>query len=130
MSLANVVIDPEIARQYAGILRAAEDRTHLEYTFQDDKILLSIRPNLNTIAAGVLFPTLDLSALIKEFIFDVECSCRGMESNQQLRLRPPNFWTGFTAAIKHAMNVHQFKREDEFKIVLDFDGPTATILTS
>ena len=128
MALANIPIDPETARQYANIARAAEDKSYLDYSFQGDKILLSIRPNLNTVAAGVLFPSADLRAMIKDKLFSVNCSCNRLETQQQLRLRPPSFWTGFTAAIKHAMNDHNFSKNDVFKILLDFDTSKATFL--
>jgi len=128
MALANIPIDAETARQYANIARAAEDKSYLDYSFEGDKILLSIRPNLNTVAAGVLFPTADLRAMINDKVFSVCCSCNKLDTQQQLRLRPPSFWTGFTSAIKHAMNDHNFSKNDEFKIMLDFDTLEATFL--
>jgi hypothetical protein len=78
-------------------------------------------------AAGVLFPSNDLRDMIKEIAFDVSCECKGMESEQQLRLRPPSFWTGFTAAIRHLTTEHYFVKGESIKMILDFDNHKAEI---
>ncbi len=128
MALANVKTDPDFVKRYANIANASEDKTHVEFEFSGANILLRITPNLNTMTAGVLFPSLELRAMIKDTVFPVECNCGRMQSIQQLRLRPPNFWTGFTAAIKHAMDEHQYRKGQEIQILLDFENSKATLL--
>ena len=128
MALANVMIDSENVKRHAKIANATEERTQLDFEFQDSKILLKITPNLNTMAAGVLFPTSDLRSLIVDCVFSVSCECAQMESVQQLRLRPPSFWTGFTALIKHSMNIHNFIKGEEIHIELDFENLKAILI--
>ena len=128
MALANVNFDPAFVKRYASIAIASEDKTHLDFEFSGANILLKIRPNLNTMTAGVLFPSSDLRAMVADTVFPVSCMCGLMESVQQLRLRPPNFWTGFTAAIKHAINEHEFKKGGELHILLDFETSSAKLM--
>ena len=80
--------------------------------------------------AGVLFPPSDLKALIGDKVFDVVCECGELKSTQQLRLRPPSFWTGFTAAIKHSNDHHGFLKGEELRVLLDFDSRVAILNSS
>ena len=128
MALANVTPDPEYVSRYARIANASEEKTYLDFEFSGANILLKIRPNLNTMTAGVLFPSTDLRAMVLDSVFPVTCSCGRMESVQRLRLRPPNFWTGFTAAIKHAINQHNYVKGEEIKILLDFEKTSAILM--
>lgn len=130
LALANLNIEPEMAKQYANITKSIEEKTALEYSFQGEKILLVIRPNLNTISAGVLFPPQDLREMIKNISFDQYCACGHLETKQQLRFHPPSFWTGFTASIKHAMKSHDYKKEIDIKVLLDFDAHSALLIPS
>jgi len=130
MTLANQTIDSEFARQYANIARAAEAPTTLEFEFEDSNIVLRFVPNLNTMMAGVLFPKAELRAMIKDHSFDVECQCGRLNSTQQLRLRDPSFWTGFSASIKHLKDDHFYAKGAEVKILLDFNRLAAVIRTS
>jgi hypothetical protein len=127
MALANCKVDPVTADKYARIARAAVEPTELEWEFSGSNILIKFTPNLNMMAAGVLFPSNDLRDMIKEIAFDVSCECKGMESEQQLRLRPPSFWTGFTAAIRHLTTEHYFVKGESIKMILDFDNHKAEI---
>lgn len=126
MTLANVKVEPEAARRYAAIARAIQEQTQLEFSFSGSDVLLRIVPNVNTMAAGVLFPRVELKEMIKDAVFKVVCECGKMNSVQELKLRPPNFWTGFTAAIKHCMDYHYFAKGDELNILLNFESGTAT----
>ena len=127
MALADQTIDIQFAKQYAEIARAAEDPTQLEFSFQGSDILIKFIPNLNTIAAGVLFPKQDLRAMIKPHAFQVSCFCDAYESNQMLRLKEPSFWTGFTGTIKHLQNHHGYNRGDEITILLDMNTKSAQV---
>jgi hypothetical protein len=129
MALANVTPDPDYVSRYARIANASEEKTFLDFEFSGANILLKIRPNLNTMAAGVLFPSSDLRAMVLDSVFPVTCSCGRMESVQRLRLRPPNFWTGFTAAIKHAITQHNYVKGEEIKILLDFEKKSAILMS-
>lgn len=130
MTLADQKIDSESVKQYANIARAAEEPTTLEFEFEGSNILLRFVPNLNTIAAGVLFPKVELRVMIKDHSFDVECQCGEFNSNQQLRFKNPSFWTGFTASIKHLKNNHSYAKGEEVKILLDFNRLAAVIKIS
>ena len=128
MALANVILDQESIQMHANIATAVEDKTLVHFEFSGTNILLSVVPNLNTLMAGVLFPSAELRGLIKDYVFDVVCECGNMSSTQQLRLRPPNFWTGFTAALKHAMNSHGLSKGKKIELVLDFEKSQALVL--
>lgn len=127
MALADCKVDPVTADQYARIARAAVEPTELEWEFSGSNILIRFTPNLNMLAAGVLFPPNDLRDMVKETAFDVLCECRGMSSEQQLRLRPPSFWTGFTGAIRHLTSEHYFVKGESVTMLLDFDNHKALI---
>ena len=128
VALADTEIPPEDVKNYAEIMRASEEPTQLDFEFSGSDILIRFTPNLNTIAAGVLFPKQELRDLIKNIAFDVVCACGAFESNQQLRLKDPSFWTGFTAAIKHLRNHHGWHERSEVSMRLNFDAKTAEIL--
>ena len=128
LALADQNFDVELVKQYAAIARAAEEPTQLDFGFQGSDILLTFIPNLNTIAAGVLFPKQELRDMVKLHSFPVECFCGAFESNQMLRMKNPSFWTGFTGSIKHLQNQHGYKKGQEIQILLDMDKKTAKIL--
>ena len=127
MALADQVVDPELVKQYANIARATEEPTQLDFSFQGSEIMLRFTPNLNTIAAGVLFPKAELRDMIKAHAFDVSCGCGTFESNQQLRLRNPSFWTGFTGSIKHLQNHHGYTKGDEIHMLVNLEKKVATL---
>jgi hypothetical protein len=127
MALANAILDQESIQLHANVAKAVEDKTHIHFEFIGSDILLKVTPNMNTLMAGVLFPSAELRALIKDSVFDVSCVCGEMSSTQQLRLRPPNFWTGFTAALKHAMDCHQLTKGGQISIRLIFDDSKAVL---
>jgi hypothetical protein len=128
LALADQNFDVELVKQYAAIARAAEEPTQLDFGFQGSDILITFIPNLNTIAAGVLFPKQELRDMVKLHSFPVECFCGAFESNQMLRMKNPSFWTGFTGSIKHLQNQHGYKKGQEIQILLDMDKKTAKIL--
>lgn len=128
ISLADAEISTEDARSYAEIIRAAEEPTQLDFTFVGSDLLIKFTPNLNTIAAGVLFPKQELRDLINNLAIDVDCRCGKFESKQQLRLREPSFWTGFTAAIKHLRNQHSWREGEDVRMLINFEDCSATIL--
>ena len=127
MALADSKIDSVAADQYARIARAAVDPTEMEWEFSGTNILIKFIPNLNTMAAGVLFPSIELRNMIREISFSVICECDGMASEQQLRLRPPSFWTGFTGTIRHLTSEHHYVKGEMISMVLDFDANIAKI---
>lgn len=129
MALADCKISEVDAGQYAQIAKAAIEPTELEWEFYGSDILIRFIPNLNTMAAGVLFPSNELKDMIKEIAFDVTCDCGGMVSEQQFRLRPPSFWTGFTAAIKHMTSSHFYIKGEVIEVVLRFDEQSAVLRT-
>ena len=128
LALADQNFDVELVKQYAAIARAAEEPTQLDFGFQGSDILLTFIPNLNTIAAGVLFPKQELRDMVKLHSFPVECFCGAFESNQMLRMKNPSFWTGFTGSIKHLQNQHGYKKGQEIQMLLDMDKKTAKVL--
>jgi hypothetical protein len=127
LALADQKFDVELVKQYAAIARAAEEPTQLDFTFQETDILLSFIPNLNTIAAGVLFPKQELRDMVKLHSFQVECFCGSFESNQMLRMKNPSFWTGFTGSIKHLQNYHGYKKGQVIRILLNMEKRSAMI---
>jgi hypothetical protein len=128
LALADQNFDVELVKQYAAIARAAEEPTQLDFSFQGSDILITFVPNLNTIAAGVLFPKQELRDMVKLHSFPVECFCGAFESNQMLRMKNPSFWTGFTGSIKHLQNQHSYKKGQEIQMLLDMDKKTAKVL--
>ena len=128
LALADQKFDVELVKQYAAIARAAEEPTQLDFSFQEADILLSFTPNLNTIAAGVLFPKQELRDMVKLHSFQVECFCGSFESNQMLRMKNPSFWTGFTGSIKHLQNHHGYKKGQEIRILLNMENISAMVL--
>jgi hypothetical protein len=128
LALADQTVEIELVKQYAAIARAAEEPTQLDFSFQGSDILISFIPNLNTIAAGVLFPKQELRDMVKLHSFQVDCFCGSFESNQMLRMKNPSFWTGFTGSIKHLQNHHEYKKGQEIKMLLDMEKKIAGIV--
>ena len=129
MALANVKSDPEFVFRYAKIVNASEEKTTVDFEFNGANIFLKISPNLNTMTRGVLNPPPDLRDMVRDILFPVSCTCGQMESLQKLRLQPPNFWTGFTAAIKHAIDQHGYSKGEEIRMLLDFEESKAILIS-
>jgi hypothetical protein len=127
MALADMKIDSVSANQYAKIARAAEERTELDWSFEGTDISITFCPNLNAMSAGVLFPNPELRNMIKAFVFNVACDCGKLQSEQQLKLKDPSFWTGFSATIKHMTDFHHFTKGDDITMHLNFDTKLASI---
>ena len=106
---------------HAATSREAIPEAEFHYSFSGTNVLITIKPNINTIQ-GVLFPPAELKSMVKDFEFSSTCDCQLLVSNQVIKVTPSNFWTGFTAIFKHGMTSHGKNLGEEFEFLLDFDN--------
>jgi hypothetical protein len=128
-SLVGTQINAQEIENYANMQRLNVSKTIVSFEFQASNIRLTVVPNINSIG-GVIFAPRALKEMLRGLEFESGCSCRGLRSEQKVKITTANFLTGFTAMFKHAMSAHQFALGSEFPFFIDFDNHTVTFLAT
>jgi hypothetical protein len=92
--------------------------------------ILSVKPNLNVITSGIVFPPAGYKKLFEGFEFESSCECGGLETIQAVKFAPSGFWTGFTAMIRHGFSQHQMSKGSTFRFEFDFDSSEVRLLVN
>ena len=121
-SLVGSKVDSETVEMYQKIVLASGKASQIKFSVSAGGIELKIRPNLNVITSGIIFPPSGLKKMIIGYIFDSTCVCGNLLSEQQVKFSPSGFWTGFTAMIRHGMSQHSMTKESEFIFVFNFEN--------
>lgn len=126
-SLVGSEVKHEDAEIYRKAVLASGKETELNFSIHADHIDLSIRPSLNVIASGTIFPPSELRQMFIDYVFDSNCLCGKLSSKQQVKFAPSGFWTGFTAMIRHGMHEHNMKADSKFIFIFDFDSNSVVL---
>lgn len=94
------------------------------------KGILSVKPNLNVITSGIVFPPSGYKKIFEGFTFETSCSCGLLETIQAVKFVPSGFWTGFTAMIRHGFLQHQMSKSSTFRFEFDFDRSVVRLLVN
>ncbi len=112
---------------HAELALAQDVAVGLQFEFQSSNILLTLKPNLNTYASGVLLPSREIKDIFKDSVFTPSCICGLMESKQLIRLSKEGFWLGFQSFFAHALQNHGFTTNSRFYLFFDFDLKTVSL---
>ena len=126
-SLVGSKVESETVEMYRKVVLASGKASQIKFNVSSGGIELKIRPNLNVITSGIIFPPSGLRNMIIGYIFDSSCVCGNLLSEQQVKFSASGFWTGFTAMIRHGISQHNMTKESEFVFVFNFENLTVAL---
>jgi hypothetical protein len=100
------------------LVLASSKASEIDFSISAEVIVLRIRPNLNVISSGIIFPPSGLKQMVTGYIFDSNCLCGKLVSRQQVKFTPSGFWSGFTAMIRHGMSEHHMVKSPSLFLLL------------
>jgi hypothetical protein len=107
---------------YTQIIRGTSETSEVAYEMLDAaKGILTVKPNLNVITSGIVFPPSGSKKVFQGFEFKSSCLCGNLETIQAVKFAPSGFWTGFTAMIRHGFSSHGMTKNSIFRFEFDFD---------
>lgn len=112
---------------HAELALSQDSSVEINLEFSESNIWLTLKPNLNAYASGVLLPNRELKDLFTDFIFSPNCICGPIDSKQVLTISKDGFWKGFQSIFSHALQSHDFEISSVFRIFFDFHQSTATL---
>jgi hypothetical protein len=130
-SLVGTEVSSQQLEDYAQIIKGTSEASEVSYEMSDaSKGILSVKPNLNAITSGIVFPPSGYKQLFEGFKFESSCQCGGLETIQAVKFAPSGFWTGFTAMIRHGFSQHQMSKGSTFRFEFDFDSSEVRLLVN
>jgi hypothetical protein len=126
-SIAGTRVDIENIEIYRNAILASNKSTEIDFSVSSDGIELKIRPNLNVITSGIVFPPIGLKKMVTGYTFDSTCTCGQLVSRQQVKFSASGFWTGFTAMIRHGIKEHDMTQESLFIFSFNFEKNKVTL---
>lgn len=116
---------------YIQIIRGSSEASEVSYEMTDaSKGILSVKPNLNVITSGIVFPPSGYKKIFESFEFETFCSCGQLETIQAVKFTSSGFWTGFTAMIRHGFSQHQMSKGSIFRFEFDFEESEVRLLVN
>jgi DNA-directed RNA polymerase sigma subunit (sigma70/sigma32) len=107
---------------YTQIIRGTSETSEVAYEMLDAaKGILTVKPNLNVITSGIVFPPSGSKKVFQGFEFKSSCVCGNLETIQAVKFAPSGFWTGFTAMIRHGFSSHGMTKNSILRFEFDFD---------
>jgi DNA-directed RNA polymerase sigma subunit (sigma70/sigma32) len=130
-SLVGTEVTEDQLDAYIQIIRGSSEASEVSYEVTDaSKGILSVKPNLNVITSGIVFPPSGYKKIFEGFEFETFCSCGQLETIQAVKFAPSGFWTGFTAMIRHGFSQHQMSKGSTFRFEFDFDRTIVKLLVN
>jgi len=130
-SLVGTDVTEDQLDSYIQIIRGSSEASEVSYEMTDANTgILSVKPNLNVITSGIVFPPSGYKKIFEGFEFETSCSCGQLETIQAVKFSPSGFWTGFTAMIRHGFSQHQMTKGSTFRFEFDFDRSVVRLLAS
>lgn len=130
-SLVGTEVTEDQLDSYIQIIRGSSEASEVSYEMTDaSKGILSVKPNLNVITSGIVFPPSGYKKIFEGFEFETSCSCGQLETIQAVKFAPSGFWTGFTAMIRHGFSHHQMSKGSIFRFEFDFDKSIVKLLVN
>jgi DNA-directed RNA polymerase sigma subunit (sigma70/sigma32) len=126
-SIVGTRVDIENIEIYRSAILASNKSTEIDFSVSSDGIELKIRPNLNVITSGIVFPPSGLKKMVTGYTFDSTCTCGQLVSRQQVKFSASGFWTGFTAMIRHGIKEHDMTQESLFIFSFNFEKNKVTL---
>ena len=128
-SLVGTDISEDQLDAYIQIIRGSAEASEVSYEMSDASHgILNVKPNLNVITSGIIFPPSGYKKIFQGFEFKTSCACGELETIQAVKFAPSGFWTGFTAMIRHGFSQHQLNKGSTFRFEFDFDRSIVRLL--
>ena len=130
-SLVGTDVTEDQLDAYTQIIRGSSEASEVSYEMTDaSKGILSVKPNVNVITSGIVFPPSGYKQIFEGFEFKTSCSCGLLETIQAVKFVPSGFLTGFTAIIRHGFLQHQMNKGSTFHFEFDFDRSVVRLLVT
>ena len=130
-SLVGTDVTKDQLDSYIEIIRGSSEASEVSYAITDASTgILSVKPNLNVITNGIVFPPPGYKKIFEDFEFETSCACGQLETIQAVKFAPSGFWTGFTAMIRHGFSQHQMSKGSTFRFEFDFDRSVVRLLVN
>ena len=130
-SLVGTNVTEDQLDSYIEIIRGSSEASEVSYAVTDASTgILSVKPNLNVITNGIVFPPPGYKKIFEGFEFETSCACGQLETIQAVKFAPSGFWTGFTAMIRHGFSQHQMSKGSTFRFEFDFDRSVVRLLVN
>jgi hypothetical protein len=130
-SLVGTDVTEEQLDAYIQVIRGSSEASEVSFSMADaSKGILSVKPNLNVITSGIVFPPSGQKRIFEGFEFETSCECGALETIQAVKFAPSGFWTGFTAMIRHGFSQHQMSKGSIFRFEFDFDRSVVRLLVN
>jgi hypothetical protein len=128
-SLVGTEVSSQQLEDYAQIIRGTSEASEVSYEMSDASTgILSVKPNLNVITSGIVFPPAGYKKMFEGFKFESSCECGRLETIQAVKFAPSGFWTGFTAMIRHGFSEHDMSKNSTFRFEFDFENQLVKLL--
>jgi DNA-directed RNA polymerase sigma subunit (sigma70/sigma32) len=128
-SLVGTDVSEDQLEAYIEIIRGSAEASEVSYEMSDASSgILSVRPNLNVITSGIVFPPSGYKKIFEGFEFESSCECGQLETIQAVKFAPSGFWTGFTAMIRHGFSQHKMSKGSTFRFEFNFDKSVVRLL--
>jgi hypothetical protein len=130
-SLVGTKVTEDQLDDYLQIFRGSSEASEVSYEMLGaSKGMLRVKPNLNVITSGIVFPPAGYKKIFEGFEFKTSCLCGGLKTTQAVKYTSSGFWTGFTAMIRHGFSQHQMTRGSTFHFEFDFDNFAVVLLAN
>jgi hypothetical protein len=130
-SLVGTEVNEDQLDSYIQIIRGSSEASEVSFEMSDaSKGILSVKPNLNVITSGIVFPPSGYKKIFEGSAFETSCACGQLETIQAVKFAPSGFWTGFTAMIRHGFSQHQMTKGSTFCFEFDFDRSVVRLLVN
>ena len=130
-SLVGTDVTEDQLDSYIAIIRGSSEASEVSYEMTDAFTgILSVKPNLNVITSGIVFPPPGYKKIFEGFEFETSCACGQLETIQAVKFAPSGFWTGFTAMIRHGFSQHKMSKGSTFRFEFDFDRSLVRLLVN
>ena len=130
-SLVGTDVTKDQLDSYIAIIRGSSEASEVSCEMTDASTgILSVKPNLNVITNGIVFPPPGYKKIFEGFEFETSCACGQLETIQAVKFAPSGFWTGFTAMIRHGFSQHQMSKSSTFRFEFDFDRSLVKLLVN
>ncbi len=126
-SLVGTQVDSEGVELTANVARGSTMNSKYEYRWESGKLVISVWPNINLVAGGVLFLPRQIKKHFEGFEGSTACSCGKLDSKQRVKLTKDGFLVGFQAIFSHGIMEHKKKPLEKYEISFDFEKLVAKL---
>jgi hypothetical protein len=106
-------------RNYRSIAVAMLPENLYDYFFEDSKLTVDMRLNVQAASSGSLIPPSDLLDLVKGFEFSLSCDCGELRTDQSLKVQK-TFWVSISPFARHLLDTGNYKINSSMQMSLDF----------